>query len=127
MEQTDENASSLLTAGTGNGETQQLPYVATSPASLETSNKLPINKSSTMSNGKRTNSNGKCDVIPDQPEDDGADAVSRSSLPTPPDGGWGWAVVFASFMIHVIGGFLFCSFLLKVQTVRGMVHCVKAP
>lgn len=21
----------------------------------------------------------------------------------PPDGGWGWAVVFGSFMIHIIG------------------------
>ncbi len=29
-----------------------------------------------------------------------------SSLPTPPDGGWGWWVVFASFMIHVIGKFV---------------------
>ena len=27
----------------------------------------------------------------------------ESNLPTPPDGGWGWWVVFASFMIHVIG------------------------
>lgn len=23
-------------------------------------------------------------------------------LPVPPDGGWGWVVVFGSFMIHVI-------------------------
>lgn len=24
------------------------------------------------------------------------------SLPPPPDGGWGWMIVFASFMIHIV-------------------------
>ena len=32
-----------------------------------------------------------------------APGPSSSQSATPPDGGWGWAVVFASFMIHIIG------------------------
>ena len=31
-------------------------------------------------------------------------------LPTPPDGGWGWVVVFGSFMIHVIADGVAYSF-----------------
>ena len=33
----------------------------------------------------------------------GSTEDSSGDLPTPPDGGWGWVVVFASFMIHFMG------------------------
>lgn len=36
--------------------------------------------------------------------------ASRSSLPAPPDGGWGWVVVFASFMINFIADGVSLSF-----------------
>ena len=36
-------------------------------------------------------------------DDDSFSASSVTDNPRPPDGGWGWAVVFASFMIHVLG------------------------
>ena len=36
-------------------------------------------------------------------EDSTISASSVSDMQKPPDGGWGWLVVFASFMIHVLG------------------------
>lgn len=35
-------------------------------------------------------------------EGDGEAEQEVKTMPTPPDGGWGWMVVFASFMIHVL-------------------------
>ena len=69
-------------------------------------------------NGKNPAQNGK-EVVPvlngaamgpdkatktgPEPVFEEPDDPFESNLPTPPDGGWGWWVVFASFMIHVIG------------------------
>ena len=36
--------------------------------------------------------------------------VPTHGLPTPPDGDWGWVVVFGSFMIHVVADGVAYSF-----------------
>ena len=41
---------------------------------------------------------------------------SSGDLPTPPDGGWGWIVVFASFMINFIG--TYCIRLAEVKPTK---------
>ena len=50
-------------------------------------------------------------VVPVRPGDaektsygtSGSTNKSSGELPTPSDGGWGWAVVFAAFMINFVG------------------------
>lgn len=38
------------------------------------------------------------------------DTEAATSLPVPPDGGWGWMVVLSSFLIHVIADGIVYSF-----------------
>ena len=55
---------------------------------------------------------GKPAVDSDQrPETDGGvDAEDVDVGVVPPDGGWGWMVVFSSFMIHIIADGIVYSF-----------------
>ena len=52
-----------------------------------------------------------------------ASSVSSSSLAaTPPDGGWGWAVVFASFIAHCIADGMAFSFGIFYMTLKDSFH-----
>ena len=84
------------------------------PANDVTSVQNGNSKNGTIKNGNDLKvSNGETTKDPENPDlpvfqnDFPSNEESfDSSLPTPPDGGWGWWVVFASFMIHVIGKFV---------------------
>jgi len=53
------------------------------------------------------------------------DAESRS-VPTVPDGGWGWMVVLGSFMIHVIADGTMYSFGVFVEDFVGYFDCSRS-
>ena len=70
------------------GPDNQEPVTA---SSLVDSKEIPVKASP-----PREKSPSLADVVTSDP------GAQGGSVP-PPDGGWGWAVVFASFMIHIIG------------------------
>ena len=91
----------FMSNGIGNLYKEQetvIPNVMTSPALLPDScnHEDPIIKY----NGCCSSTKKTCAFEDDTMSDK---SCTSNELPTPPDGGWGWAVVFASFMIHIIG------------------------
>lgn len=58
-----------------------------------------------MSNGAvKSAKNGNGGQVPDSPR------YESVSLAPPPDGGWGWMVVFASFMIHIVSEYFLFTY-----------------
>ena len=50
----------------------------------------------------------------------GSTNKSSEDLPTPTDGGWGWAVLFAAFMINFVG-----KYNVSTRTSQTHVNCLK--
>jgi len=71
-------------------------------------------------------------TTPAQPNDSNrlevvSEAEAESpSVPTVPDGGWGWVVVIGSFMIHVIADGIAYSFGVFVEDFVDYFECTKS-
>ena len=50
------------------------------------------------------------DTIDQLPTPQDLSNTNQTALPTPLDGGWGWAVVFGSFLVHIIADGVAYSF-----------------
>jgi hypothetical protein len=51
---------------------------------------------------------------------------SADQLPKAPDGGWGWVVVFGSFMVHVIADGIAYSFGIYVEDFVDHFECSRS-
>ena len=59
---------------------------------------------------KKAGSATQLNFVDEAPHHDDDDDDDDNQLPTPPDGGWGWVVVFSSFIIHIIADGVAYSF-----------------
>ncbi|XP_055371140.1 monocarboxylate transporter 14 [Condylostylus longicornis] len=74
-----------------------------------------------------TNNGVNGDIVAYNNDDDN----DYDQLPTPPDGGWGWVVAFASFMIHIVTdgitysfGMFYVEFLLYFNEGKGYTSLI---
>merc|ERR1719350_453794 len=80
----------------------------TSPALLQDQSYQQDSKNALHPNG--TSVSSKKNGFHNEEDSLSGKSCSSNELPTPPDGGWGWVVVFASFMIHIIADGITYSF-----------------
>ncbi|XP_077554117.1 monocarboxylate transporter 14-like isoform X1 [Haemaphysalis longicornis] len=83
-------------------------------------------KSTPSSGGVTTSPSGPTTTSSPESGPLATSAASAAALAQPPDGGWGWVVVFSSFMIHVIAdgvtytfGIFYLEFLKHFQESKG--------
>lgn len=85
-----------------------------------------VAKSTPTSGGVTTSRSGPMTTSSPESGPLATTAASAAALAPPPDGGWGWVVVFSSFMIHVIAdgvtytfGIFYLEFLKHFQESKG--------
>ena len=94
-----ESRGEVLEAEAAKDNSSSKPKTNGTTVTLSSSLTVPTKSTGITKNG----SGDKDDLFEGGKEDSFTSFSSGGELGTPPDGGWGWVIVFASFMIHFIG------------------------
>lgn len=105
---------SLQIIGKNHHKNDRLLYIFSRPNDEVYALRQSQSKSSEMGGGREKEPNGRTAESPDKnlvkSKNGKSELSEENTTVTPPDGGWGWMVVLASFVIHVIADGIVYSF-----------------